>query len=129
MITSADAFVFFGATGDLAYKQVFPALQSLIKKNELDIPIIGVAKSGWTVEQLKQRAHDSLAEHGDVDEAAFGKLAARLNYVDGDYADPKTFQQLRQALGSASCPLHYLAIPPSLFAVVVAGLAQSGSAA
>jgi glucose-6-phosphate 1-dehydrogenase len=129
MSQSADAFVFFGATGDLAYKQVFPALQTLIKKNLLDVPIIGVAKSGWNLEQLKQRARESLTEHGGVDDAAFTKLVSHLNYVDGDYADPKTFQQLRQALGAAACPLHYLAIPPSLFAVVVAGLAQSGSAA
>jgi glucose-6-phosphate 1-dehydrogenase len=129
MSQSADAFVFFGATGDLAYKQVFPALQTLIKKNLLDVPIIGVAKSGWNLEQLKQRARESLTEHGGVDDAAFTKLVSHLNYVDGDYADPKTFQQLRQALGAAACPLHYLAIPPSLFAEVVAGLAQSGSAA
>jgi len=129
MIQTADALIFFGATGDLAYKQVFPALQSLIKKGMLDVPIIGVAKSGWNLDQLKQRARQSLTEHGGVEEAAFSKLASQLNYVDGDYADPKTFQQLRQALGSASCPLHYLAIPPSLFGVVVAGLAQSGSAA
>jgi glucose-6-phosphate 1-dehydrogenase len=126
---TADAFVFFGATGDLAYKQVFPAIQTLIKKGQMDIPIIGVAKSGWTVDQLKERAHQSLSEHGGVDEAAFARLVAHLKYVDGDYADPNTFQQLRQALGNASCPLHYLAIPPSLFAVVVAGLAKSGSAA
>jgi glucose-6-phosphate 1-dehydrogenase len=127
MTAQADAFVFFGATGDLAYKQVFPAIQTLIKHGLLDVPIIGVAKSGFTLEQLQARAHQSLEEHGGVDEALFARLISRLNYVDGDYADPATFQQLRQALGSADCPLHYLAIPPSLFATVAAGLAQSGS--
>jgi glucose-6-phosphate 1-dehydrogenase len=129
MTAVADAFVFFGATGDLAYKQIFPALQTLIKKGLLDMPIIGVAKSGWTLEQLTERARQSLEEHGGVDIEAFAKLVKNLKYVDSDYADPNTFQQLRQALGSAIRPLHYLAIPPSLFAVVGAGLAQSGSAA
>ncbi len=129
MNTQADAFVFFGATGDLAYKQVFPALQSLIKRGLLDMPIIGVAKSGWNLEQLLARARKSLEEHGAVDEAAFAHLTSHMNYVDGDYADPNTFQQLRQALGPAAHPLHYLAIPPSLFATVASGLAQSGSAA
>jgi len=129
MTQHADALVFFGATGDLAYKQIFPAIQTLIKKGMLDMPIIGVAKSGWTLEQVTAHARQSLTEHGGVDEAAFTKLAANLKYVDGDYGDPNTFQQLRLALGSAACPLHYLAIPPSLFPVVVAGLAQSGSGA
>jgi glucose-6-phosphate 1-dehydrogenase len=129
MTHTADAFVFFGATGDLAYKQVFPALQTMIKKGLLNVPIIGVAKSGWSLEQLKERAHQSLTEHGGVDDAALAKLVAQLQYVDGDYADPATFKDLRAKLGAAACPLHYLAIPPSLFAVVVAGLAQSGSGA
>jgi len=127
MSVQADAFVFFGATGDLAYKQVFPAIQTLIKHGLLDMPIIGVAKSGFSLQQLQERAHQSLVEHGGVDEAAFAKLTSRLNYVDGDYADPATFKQLRQALGSSASPLHYLAIPPSLFATVAGGLAQSGS--
>ena len=124
----ADAFVFFGATGDLAYKKIFPALQALIKKGELDMPIIGVAKSGWGLEQLKARARESLEHNGGLDEAAFAQLSARLGYVDGDYNDPATFAQLRQALGSAQRPLHYLAIPPSLFETVAVGLVQSGCA-
>ncbi len=126
--TRSDAFVFFGATGDLAYKQIFPALQALIRRNQLDLPIIGVAKSGWTVEQLRERARDSLEHAGGVDEEAFAKLTARLQYVDGDYRDPATFQQLRALLGSATRPLHYLAIPPSMFATVAEGLAKAGCA-
>lgn len=133
-ISRSDALVFFGATGDLAYKKIFPALQAMILRDGLDLPIIGVAHSGWTVEQLRQRAHDSLAqaakEQGaDVDEAAFAQLSARLQYVDGDYNDPTTFQKLKQALGKAARPLHYLAIPPSLFGVVATGLKQAGCAA
>ncbi len=129
----SDALVFFGATGDLAYKQIFPALQAMMLRDGLDLPIIGVAHSGWSVEQLRQRAHDSLAQAaknhgGDVDEAAFAKFSARLQYVDGDYNDPATFTHLKQVLGSAKAPLHYLAIPPSLFGVVVKNLQQAGCA-
>jgi glucose-6-phosphate 1-dehydrogenase len=129
----SDALVFFGATGDLAYKQIFPALQAMMLRDGLDLPIICVAHSGWTVEQLRQRAHDSLAEAaknkvGGVDEAAFAKLSARLQYVDGDYNDLATFQQLKKALGDSKSPLHYLAIPPSLFGVVVKNLKQAGCA-
>ena len=126
--TSSDAFVFFGATGDLAYKQIFPALQALISDGELDMPIIGVAKAGWTLEQLKARARDSIDKHSGIDEGAFAKLAQRLQYIDGDYADAATYDKLKQALGSSQQPLHYLAIPPSLFPVVVQGLAKSGCA-
>jgi glucose-6-phosphate 1-dehydrogenase len=125
----SDALVFFGATGDLAYKQIFPALQALVKRHNLDIPIVGVAKAGWNLDQLKARARDSIAHHGGVDEAAFAKLSALLRYVDGDYRDPETYLQLRRALGPACRPLHYLAIPPSMFGAVAEGLAQSGSAA
>jgi glucose-6-phosphate 1-dehydrogenase len=128
MAVESDALVFFGATGDLAYKQVFPALLSLVRRGEFDWPIIGVAKSGWDLEQLVARAHDSVAEQGPVDEAVFARLAALLRYVDGDYADPRTFTRLRQVLGEAERPLHYLAIPPSLFPVVAQGLAASGCA-
>ncbi len=124
----ADAFVFFGATGDLAYKKIFPALQALIKKGELNMPIIGVAKSDWGLEQLRARARESLEKNGGLDEAAYAKLVERLGYVDGDYNDAATFAQLRQAMGTAQRPLHYLAIPPSLFAMVAAGLVQSGCA-
>jgi glucose-6-phosphate 1-dehydrogenase len=124
----SDAFVFFGATGDLAYKQIFPALQSLTRRGLLDVPVIGVAKSGWTVDQLRERARQSLQEHGGVDEEAFARLSARLRYVDGDYKDPATFDQLRRELGDAKRPLHYLAVPPSMFGTVAQGLANSGSA-
>ncbi len=124
----SDALVFFGATGDLAYKQIFPALQALVRDGLLDVPIIGVGRSGWTTEQLVARARASLEEHGPVDEAAFKKLARRLCHIDGDYNTQDLFQRLRAALGSATRPLHYLAIPPSAFEVVIKGLAASGCA-
>jgi glucose-6-phosphate 1-dehydrogenase len=125
----SDALVFFGATGDLAYKKIFPALQSMVQRGTLDVPIIGVAKAGWTREQLLERARASVQEHGGgVHEEAFARLAERLQYVDGDYADPSTFTQLRQALGKSERPTHYLAIPPSLFATVVKALGDSGCA-
>ncbi len=124
----ADALVFFGATGDLAYKQIFPALQSMIRRGHLDMPVIGVAKSGWGLEDLRKRAHESLSEHGGVDREAFKTLSGLLRYIDGDYADPATFDALRRELGDAAHPLHYLAIPPSLFETVVKELARSGCA-
>jgi glucose-6-phosphate 1-dehydrogenase len=124
----SDALVFFGATGDLAYKQIFPALQQMIQHGSLDAPVIGVAKAGWNLDQLRARARDSISKHGGVDEAAFAKLMTLLQYIDGDYNDPATFEALRKALGGAQRPAHYLAIPPSAFATVVAGLDRSGSA-
>jgi len=124
----SDALVFFGATGDLAYKKIFPALQSMLKRGHLNVPIIGVAKAGWNLEQLRARAHDSLEKHGGVDSAAFEKLGSLLRYVDGDYTDAATFQAIRQELKGAQRPAHYLAIPPVLFGTVVEQLAQSGSA-
>jgi glucose-6-phosphate 1-dehydrogenase len=124
----SDALVFFGATGDLAYKKIFPALQSMVKRGTLDVPVIGVAKAGWNLDQLKARAKDSLEQHGGLDAAAWEKLSLLLRYVDGDYADPATFVAVRKALGSAERPAHYLAIPPSLFEKVVEQLVQSGSA-
>jgi glucose-6-phosphate 1-dehydrogenase len=125
----SDALVFFGATGDLAHKMIFPALQALVKDGRLDVPVIGVAKAGWNLEQLRARARDSLVKFGGgVDPVAFDKLSRLLQYVDGDYADAGTFEQLRQALGKATRPLHYLAIPPSAFGTVVAGLKRSGAA-
>jgi glucose-6-phosphate 1-dehydrogenase len=123
----SDAFVFFGATGDLAYKQIFPALQSLTRRGRLDMPVIGVAKSGWSLDQLKERARASLQEHGGVDEEAFARLASNLRYVDGDYKDPATFEALRKEMGDAKRPLHYLAIPPSMFTMVAEGLARCGA--
>ncbi|MGH8118517.1 MAG: glucose-6-phosphate dehydrogenase [Rhodanobacteraceae bacterium] len=127
-LARSDAFVFFGATGDLAYKQVFPALQALTKAGRLDMPVIGVAHSGWNTERLRERAHDSLAEHGGVDKQAFAKLCEQLRYIDGDYGDSATFANLRKALGDAGHPLHYLAIPPAMFTPVVKGLVASGCA-
>ena len=122
----SDALVFFGATGDLAYKQIFPAMQRLIRDEGLSVPIIGVAKSGWNLDQLKARAKDSLEHHGGIDQAAFKKMNELLRYVDGDYADAGTFTKVRKELGSAKQPLHYLAIPPSLFGVTADGLSKSG---
>ena len=125
----SDALVFFGATGDLAHKQIFPALQNMIRRGNLNTPIIGVAKSGWTIDQLRGRARDSLEKHGGgVDEKAFAKLVQLLQYIDGDYQDPATFEQLREALGAAARPAHYLAIPPGLFGSVVEALGKSGCA-
>src|SRR5262249_11958903 len=125
----SDALVFFGATGDLAYKQIFPALQAMIRRGHLTVPVIGVAKAGWTLEQFRARARDSLANHGGVDEAAFKKLVELMRYVDGDYNDDATFAALRTQLGGATHPAHYLAIPPSMFPTVVAALGRTGCAA
>jgi glucose-6-phosphate 1-dehydrogenase len=120
----SDALVFFGATGDLAYKQIFPSLQGLVRDEGLNVPIIGVAKAGWSLDQLKARARDSLSSHSGLDPKAFAKLTSLLRYVDGDYNDQSTYVRLRQELGDAKRPLHYLAIPPSLFATVAEGLAK-----
>ncbi len=123
-----DALVFFGASGDLAYKKIFPSLQAMVKHGTLNVPVIGVAKSGWTLERLQARARDSVEKHGGVDPGAFGKLMELLHYIDGDYAEPATFQALRKALGDARRPAHYLAIPPLLFGAVVERLSQAGCA-
>jgi glucose-6-phosphate 1-dehydrogenase len=125
---TSDSFVFFGATGDLAYKQIFPALQQMILRDNFNVPIIGVAKSGSTIEQLKGRVRDSLTQHGGIDEKAYTKLVQSLQYIDGDYQDPKTFEKLDKALGEARSPLHYLAIPPDLFGSVVQALGKANSA-
>src|ERR1700752_2290850 len=124
----SDAFVFFGATGYLAYKKIFPALQALIKGGNLNIPIIGVARAGWTLAQLRERARESLEQFGGLDAHAFAKLSSLLNYIDGDYQDPATFQRLRQMLNGAQLPLHYLAVPPSMFGSVVQGLDHASCA-
>lgn len=124
----ADALVFFGATGDLAYKQIFPALAAMVSHGHLDVPVIGVANAGWDREQFLARARDSLAHHGGVDQATVEQLTALLRYVDGDYEDAATFTALRGELGTATAPLHYLAIPPTLFPTVVGALATSGCA-
>jgi glucose-6-phosphate 1-dehydrogenase len=124
----SDAFVFFGATGDLAFKQIFPALHGMVRDEGFALPIIGVSKAGWNLDQFKARAKDSLDHHGNVDPAAFAKLISLLHYVDGDYNELATFTQLRTVLGDAQHPLHYLAIPPNLFATVAENLAKSGCA-
>jgi glucose-6-phosphate 1-dehydrogenase len=125
-VPHSDAFVFFGATGDLAYKKIFPSLQALIKRGNLNVPVIGVAKAGWNVDQLRARARDSLEKHGGgVDRTAWDKLSGLLRYVDGDYQDPATFQAIRKELGSAERPAHYLAIPPALFGLVVEQLTRA----
>src|ERR1700753_1142622 len=111
----SDALVFFGATGDLAYKKIFPALQAMVKRGSLNVPVIGVAKAGWTLDQLKERAQNSLNEHGGLDQEAWGKLSGLLRYGDGDYSDDATFQAVRRELGDAKAPAHYLEIPPPLF--------------
>jgi glucose-6-phosphate 1-dehydrogenase len=121
----SDTLVFFGATGDLAYKKIFPALQAMVKRGMLDVPVIGVAKAGWDLDQLRGRAKDSVEKHGGLDRAAFTKLCQLLRYVDGDYNDAATFQALRRELGTAQRPAHYLAIPPSAFSTVVEHLSQS----
>jgi len=125
----SDALVFFGATGDLAYKKIFPSLQAMARRGGLNVPVVGVAKAGWGLDQFKARARDSLEKHGGVDPAAFKTLCGLLRYVDGDYEDPSTFKALRQALGSAERPAHYLAIPPTLFGLVIEQLGKSGCAA
>jgi glucose-6-phosphate 1-dehydrogenase len=118
----SDALVFYGATGDLAYKKIFPALQAMVKRGHLDVPVIGVAKAGWNLDQFRARAYDSLEKHGGVDSAAFEKLSSLLGYVDGDYNEPATFRVLRDALWGAQRPAHYLAIPPTTFETVLDGL-------
>ena len=125
---TADALVFFGITGDLAYKKIFPALYAMARRGQLGAPVIGVARNGWGLDQLAARMADSLAAHGARDSAAQGRLRELLRYVDGDYQDRSTFAALREALGDARRPLFYLAIPPSMFATVAAGLAAAGIA-
>jgi len=124
----SDALVFFGATGDLAYKKIFPALQAMIQRGHLNVPVIGVARASWSLDQLRARAKDSLEKHGGLDPAAFGKLSGLLKYVSGDYGDRSTFDSLRKELGGAQHPAHYLAIPPVLFGPVVEHLENSGCA-
>ncbi len=124
----SDALVFFGATGDLAYEQIFPALQAMAKHGNLDIPVIGVAGRPWSVEQLRARAKESVEKHGGLDPSAFSRLSGLLRYVSGNYKDPATFQAIRQQLGPSRRPAFYLAIPPTLFEVAVEQLAKSGCA-
>lgn len=125
----SDALVLFGVTGDLAYKKIFPALQALVQRRALDIPVVGVAKEGWNRERLADRIRDSLKDSAaGIDSAAFDKLVSLLKYVGGDYREQDTFQQLRETLDGTEHALHYLAIPPSLFADVLENLSRSGCA-
>jgi glucose-6-phosphate 1-dehydrogenase len=124
----SDALVFFGATGDLAFKKIFPALYALARRDQLLMPVIGMARSGWTLEQFRAHARRSVEQDGPVDETAFARFASSIQYVDGDYDDPKTYVALRAALGDAKRPLHYLAIPPAMFESVGQGLGASGCA-
>ena len=124
----SDALVFFGATGDLAYKKIFPSLQAMVKRGTLNMPIVGVAKSDWNIDQFRARAKDSLEKHAGIDRVAFDKLVSLLRYVDGDYNDPATFRAIQNELGSCERPAHYLAIPPVLFGLVVEQLGKSGCA-
>lgn len=123
---NSDAFVFFGATGDLAYKQIFPALQALVRRGHLDVPIVCVARSGWNLERLKERIRDSLEHHGGIHEESYAKMTEQLRYIDGDYLDGSTYQKICTDLGSTERPLYYLAIHPSMFASVIEGLAGMG---
>jgi len=125
----SDALVFFGATGDLAYKKIFPALQAMVRRGHLDVPVIGVAKSGWNLDNLRARARESVEKHGGLDSEAFDRLCRLMRYVDGDYSHPATFNSIRRELGTVKRPAHYLAIPPALFETVVHQLANAGCAA
>jgi len=125
--TPSDALVFFGATGDLAHKKIFPALQRMVKSGLLDVPVIGVAREGWNLERLQARAKDSVEQYGGgADPEAFPKLMRLMQYVEGEYTTPVTFERLRKQLGNAENPIHYMAVPPDLFEVVVKQLHQSG---
>jgi glucose-6-phosphate 1-dehydrogenase len=126
--TPSDAFVFFGATGDLAFKKIFPALQALTRRGRLEMPVIGIGRARWDTERLRARARESVEQHGGLEREAFQKLCTRLRYVEGDYREAATFAGLAEALRGASRPLHYLAIPPGMFAAVVQGLAKAGCA-
>jgi glucose-6-phosphate 1-dehydrogenase len=124
----SDALVIFGTTGDLAYKKIFPALNAMTRRGHLDVPVVGVARSDWTLEQFREHVRESIERHGRFDEATFSRLRERLRYVRGDYGHPVTMEKLRRELGTAKRPVHYLAIPPSLFETVVRGLGGSGCA-
>jgi glucose-6-phosphate 1-dehydrogenase len=126
---NSDALVFFGASGDLSHKKILPALYSMTRRGHLDMPVIGVSRSDWTVEQFRERARDSVEKHsGTTDNEALEKFLKRLTYVRGEYADPATYAAIRRDLGSATRPAHYLAIPPSIFPTVIDGLGRSGCA-
>ena len=125
----SDALVVFGFSGDLANKKIFPALYAMVKRGELTVPVIGVASSALTQEQVHERVRTSLEHAGGIDDpAAFDKLMSRMSYVSGDYKNAATFDMLKAALEGASRPAHYLAIPPALFETVIQGLGAAGLA-
>ena len=126
--SDSDALVFYGVTGDLAFKKIFPALQAMVKRGQLNVPVVGVARSQWTVDQLRERVRESLEKHGGVDPAAFDKLAGLLRYVSVDYADPSACRAIYGQLKDAKRPAIYLAVPPHLFEAVVDQLEKSGCA-
>ena len=127
--SASDAVVLFGASGDLAYKKLFPALFDMCRRNRLNVAVIGVGRSQWTLDDFKARVHDSVRREADYDAGVAERLLSRIGYVDGDYRDPGTFLQLRDTLNGATRPLHYLAVPPSLFATVLKGLQIAGCTA
>src|SRR5215471_9995987 len=122
---TSDALVIFGVTGDLAYKQILPALQALVGRGALNVPVIGVARAKRSTDDLRARTRESLERHGGLDPRAFDKLGSLLRYVAVDYADPNTFADLRRALGTAERPLFYLAIPPDAFETAIGGLQRA----
>ncbi|MTA89186.1 MAG: glucose-6-phosphate dehydrogenase, partial [Actinobacteria bacterium] len=125
----SDLLVMFGASGDLAKKKLFPAIYRLECRGHLNIPVIGVALDKWTDDDLRSHCRESIADCGeDWDQAAFDRLASKMSYVCGDYADPATFTELARKAGGASHPIFHLAIPPSLFAIVATGIANAGMA-
>jgi len=124
----SDTLVFFGATGDLVYKKIFPALYAMERRGRLKVPVIGVARSEWTIEKFRARALASVKELDGFDAAVFAKFQKRLRYICGDYSAPDTHASLRKEIGKAAHPLHFLAIPPSVFAGVIKGLGKSGCA-
>ena len=129
MAAKSDALVLFGVTGDLAHKMTFPALYALEKRGQLNVPLIGVAFPKWSLERLHKRLADSIKRWGGIDDKrAFRNLLARLQYISGDYQDPRTFAAIKKALGKAKCPAYYLAIPPSLFETVIKELGATGLA-
>src|SRR5262245_42001557 len=125
-IDRSDALVFFGAAGDLAFRKIFPALLAIARRGKLDYPVVGVARAGWTREQFIERARASVASNGGIDHDAFSALARQLHYVDGQYAEPATFDRLRSVIQDSARPTHYLAIPPSMFPAVVERLQAAG---
>ena len=127
MESAADALVFFGATGDLAYKKIFPALHGMAKHGHLDMPVIAVAKSGWTLDQLRARAQESVERYSTSDSQASDTLMRSLQYIDGDYGDSSTFANLQSALGSSERPMHYLAVPPKVFGLVFEQIGRTGA--